>query len=201
MVEVKKRTRDKDIKKKAILEAAVEIFAEKGVEKTRIADIAKRANVAYGLVYHYYKNRDEILEKLFETHWGVFLFQVEKIKNEDLSLEEKLRKILSFLLSVYLENPAIIKLIIFEVARGSRLLLKDQIQRFRALHELIREIFNLAKKKSEIGPEQHPELLATMFTSSFEGVLTGMIMRVLEVNQSVFDATVDNFLKGVLINR
>ena len=43
-------------KRRAILHAAVRVFAEKGYHGCRIADVARAANVAYGLVYHYFRN-------------------------------------------------------------------------------------------------------------------------------------------------
>ena len=57
-------------KRELILDTAIRVFAEKGYPDTRISDIAKRAEIAYGLVYHYFKNKEEItLEefKMFAT--------------------------------------------------------------------------------------------------------------------------------------
>ena len=53
--------RDQD-RRKTILRAAVEVFARKGYHGCRIADVAKEAGVAYGLVYHYFRNKEELLQ-------------------------------------------------------------------------------------------------------------------------------------------
>ena len=63
-----------------LLEAATIVFARKGFHDTRIADIAREAGVAYGLVYHYFKNKDEILGSLFEGNWGLFLQSIDYIR-------------------------------------------------------------------------------------------------------------------------
>lgn len=47
--------------KDKILSAALRLFAEKGYHKTSIADIARNADVAKGLLYNYYKSKDELL--------------------------------------------------------------------------------------------------------------------------------------------
>src|SRR5262249_56762943 len=61
--------RDED-RRKTILRAAVEVFARKGYHGCRIADVAREAGVAYGLVYHYFKNKEELLQLVFETGRG-----------------------------------------------------------------------------------------------------------------------------------
>jgi AcrR family transcriptional regulator len=59
-------------RKKQILAAAVEVFAERGFHRTRVSDIAKRAGVAYGLIYHYFDSKDAVLNAVFEENWNVF---------------------------------------------------------------------------------------------------------------------------------
>jgi AcrR family transcriptional regulator len=55
-------------RKKAILEAATQLFAQKGFSSTPTADIAKRAGVAEGLIFHYFKTKEGILVNiLLET--------------------------------------------------------------------------------------------------------------------------------------
>ncbi len=63
-------------RRRAILRAAVEVFSKKGYHGCRIADVAKEASVAYGLVYHYFKNKDELLESVFESGWQAFVARV-----------------------------------------------------------------------------------------------------------------------------
>jgi len=60
-------------RKATILRAAVDIFASKGYHGCRIADVAKAAGVAYGLVYHYFDSKDEVLDTLFLERWDVML--------------------------------------------------------------------------------------------------------------------------------
>ena len=65
-----KATRDK---RRLILDAAVRVFARQGFHACRVADIADEAGVAYGLVYHYFASKDEILDTLFLERWNVML--------------------------------------------------------------------------------------------------------------------------------
>lgn len=53
-------------KRTLITEAAVEVFADKGFHQARISDIAKRAGVADGTIYLYFKNKEDLLLSIFE---------------------------------------------------------------------------------------------------------------------------------------
>src|SRR5262249_31477118 len=52
-------------KRRNILDAAVRVFARQGFHSTRVSDIADEAGVAYGLVYHYFDSKEEVLNELF----------------------------------------------------------------------------------------------------------------------------------------
>ena len=60
-------------KRRIILDAAVVAFATRGFHACRVSDIADEANVAYGLVYHYFRSKDEVLDTLFLERWNVLL--------------------------------------------------------------------------------------------------------------------------------
>lgn len=56
-----------------ILEAAIAVFAEKGFHHARIADIARKAGVADGTIYLYFRNKDDVLLSIFEEKMGMLL--------------------------------------------------------------------------------------------------------------------------------
>ncbi len=58
--------RIREEQKKHILEAAMSVFARKGLAATKMADIAAEANVSYGLVYHYFPNKEQIVAELLD---------------------------------------------------------------------------------------------------------------------------------------
>ena len=60
-------------KRRMILDAAVRVFARQGFHTCRVADIADEARVAYGLVYHYFSSKEQILDTLFLERWDVML--------------------------------------------------------------------------------------------------------------------------------
>jgi TetR/AcrR family fatty acid metabolism transcriptional regulator len=60
-------------KRGLITEAAVEVFAEKGFHQARISDIAKRAGIADGTIYLYFKNKEDLLLSVFEEKMDLLL--------------------------------------------------------------------------------------------------------------------------------
>ena len=54
--EIRKTSRDK------ILSVALELFAENGYRGASVAKIAEKANISKGLMYNYFKNKEELLE-------------------------------------------------------------------------------------------------------------------------------------------
>ena len=58
--------RRSDDKRQRILEAAVEVFARKGYFGARVSEIAKKAGVADGTIYLYFRNKEDILVSLFD---------------------------------------------------------------------------------------------------------------------------------------
>jgi TetR/AcrR family fatty acid metabolism transcriptional regulator len=53
-------------KRRAIREAATEVFAEKGFHQARVSDIARKACVADGTIYLYFRNKEDLLLNIFE---------------------------------------------------------------------------------------------------------------------------------------
>lgn len=75
MQDLTPRQRDKH---ERITAAAVEVFAEKGFHQARVADIARRAGVADGTIYLYFKNKEDILLSVFEEKMDLFLAGVSE---------------------------------------------------------------------------------------------------------------------------
>lgn len=76
---------DKRADKRALItEAAVEVFAEKGFHLARVSDIARRAGVADGTIYLYFKNKEDLLLTIFEEKMDLLLSRLtEELEGVD----------------------------------------------------------------------------------------------------------------------
>ena len=87
-------------RKSEILDAALELFVEKGYHETTILDIANAAELTKGGVYHYLKSKDEILYLLHDRFIDEGLRRLKKIESEPLPPKEKFLKLLKAHLNI-----------------------------------------------------------------------------------------------------
>ena len=78
-------------RRRQILQAAVRAFARKGYHACRVSDIAKEAGVAYGLVYHYYRSKETLLEAIFKETWGAMLATIRSVEQLDDDIKLQVR--------------------------------------------------------------------------------------------------------------
>ena len=95
------------------------VFARQGFHACRVSDIADEAGVAYGLVYHYFASKDEVLDTLFLERWNVMLELIREVDGEQMPVREKLEAIASFIVDSYQHDPDLMKVIIVEVTRAA----------------------------------------------------------------------------------
>ena len=106
-------------KRRMILDAAVRVFARQGFHHCRVSDVADEAGVAYGLVYHYFNSKEEILNTLFLERWQIMLDAIGEIDARDIPSRDKLRSVAGFIIDSYRHDPDLMKVIIVEVTRAA----------------------------------------------------------------------------------
>jgi len=87
-------------KRQRILDAAVAEIARHGYYQTTVAMIARRAGVADGTIYLYFKNKDELLFSIFDRAMGRFIRQGQAELPDEGGAEQKLRRIIQLHLSL-----------------------------------------------------------------------------------------------------
>lgn len=83
-------------KRQQIIDAAVEVFARTGFHGSRVADVAREAEVADGTIYNYFKSKDDILISIFEEKMGDMIEQAEAVISGLADPLEKLCRLASF---------------------------------------------------------------------------------------------------------
>ena len=173
-----RRNRDK---RTLILDAAIKVFARAGYHGARVSDIAREAGIAYGLVYHYFKNKDEILSTIFEEQWFGFLRAVEDIGHSEGILRDRLVSIAALVLNAYRVRPDWVKVLVFEIQRSSRFAQPGQIRAVTRLFDAMREILETAQKGGELRADVDPGVASTLFIGALELMITRMVLGIVEV--------------------
>ena len=82
-------------KRASILRAATRVFARNGYFNSKVADIARAADVADGTVYLYFKSKEEILHSIFDQNMAEAISAARKLLEKERDPREKLRRICS----------------------------------------------------------------------------------------------------------
>ena len=162
-------------KRRVILDAAVRVFARQGFHACRVSDIADEAGVAYGLVYHYFSSKEEILDTLFLERWDVMLAAIAEADASERSPRDKLHAIAGFIVDSYRHDPDLMKVIIVEVTRAANTFGRTHLAKIRDAYAQIAAIVARAQADGVFRPEITPEFAALAFYGSVEQVLSGWI--------------------------
>lgn len=162
-------------KRRVILEAAVRVFARQGFHTCRVSDIADEAGVAYGLVYHYFSSKEEILDTIFLERWDVMLAAIAEVDASPRTPREKLHAIAAFIVDSYRHDPDLMKVIVVEVTRAANTFGRTHLTKIREAYDQIAGIVARAQAAGVFREQIAPGFAALAFYGLIEQVLTGWI--------------------------
>lgn len=167
-------------KRRAILHAAVRVFAEKGYEGCRIADVARAAHVAYGLVYHYFRNKDELLESVFAEQWAILINAIRAVHEGPGTAADKVAGIYAFVFDVYKTAPAAVRVLILEVTRTTHALRAGSTREtFEQAVQLVADVVRQGQGSGELRRDLDPVIAATGILGALELAVSGMVVGLL----------------------
>jgi AcrR family transcriptional regulator len=165
------RTTDR---RRELLDAAARVFARKGFHASRVGDIAEEAGVAHGLLYHYFRSKDEVLETIFRETWTELVADTVRIEQSGVALREQLRRFARIYLGSWLMTPDLIRVLVREVARSPDV--GSRVDEIRGLFDALTRIIGAAKDRGEVRADCDPQLAAWVFYGALEEILTGWVL-------------------------
>jgi len=171
---VAQRTASAEDKRQLLLGAAVRVFAEKGYHAARVGDIAEEAGVAYGLLYHYFRSKDEVLETIFQTTWRNMLATVESIAEAGGPAGEQLRKVTEVILRTWRRDPDLVRVLVREVTRSSQL--PRQVDEIAAALRALQAVIERGQAAGELRADIDARLASVVWYGALEEVLTGWVL-------------------------
>ncbi|MBA2793272.1 MAG: TetR/AcrR family transcriptional regulator [Thermoleophilaceae bacterium] len=175
-------------KRRMILDAAITVFARQGFHHCRVSDVADEAGVAYGLVYHYFDSKEEILNELFLERWQIMLDAIAEIDaRQELPARDKLYLVASFIIDSYSNQPDLMKVIIVEVTRAANSFGRLHLAKIREAYEGIAGIVESARNDGSFKLTITSEFAAMCFYGAIEQVLTAWIFDLLPRTEEEFE--------------
>ncbi len=174
-------------KRRQILDAAIRVFARQGFHATRVSDIADEAGVAYGLVYHYFRSKDEVLNELFVERWSLLLSAIEETDRTGDAPRAKLAAVAAFIVDSYRHDPELMKVIIVEVTRAANSFGRTHLPEIRRAYQSIAKIVEDGQKAGAFRDDVAPMFASMSFYGAIEQLLSGWIFDVIPASDTDFD--------------
>ena len=175
-----------------IFEAAREVFQSKGLEGARMQEIADKADINKSMLHYYYRSKEKLFEKVYELSIIKLMPQVASLLNEDLPLDEKLRKFAKKYIELLKVNPDIPLFVIHEMNKNPSRLKKFV---FSEIGKRVQPFLNQIKEEREKGntvdlpPEQIFVNIMAMLVFPFLG--RPVIQVILDMDEESFSKFID----------
>ena len=150
------------------------VFARSGYHGARVGDIAAEAGVAHGLLYHYFSSKDEVLETVFRENFGELLARFRAVEAADEPAPEKLEGIAKILLRTWRNDPALVTVMVREVARSPQL--QAQVDEVREAFAIIQRVIEQGQADGTFRPDVDAQLASWIVYGGLEEVLTGWVL-------------------------
>ena len=97
-----------------ILEAAAQVFRQKGFHGASMSDIAAAVSLRKASLYHHVSSKQEILLELLERALELLLERISLITTQNISADEKLQRMIREYLQILVENIDLASVLLFE---------------------------------------------------------------------------------------
>lgn len=160
-----------------ILDAAVEVIAQNGYHASQVSKIAKRANVADGTIYLYFKNKEDILISVFRDKMGQFIDKIVKSIGEKRTSSEKLLTLIQMHYRQLSESPYLAIVTQLEL-RQSKPELRAEINKvLKSYLDVIDTIIDQGIKEKEFRDDLDPRLIRQMIFGTIDETVTTWVMK------------------------
>jgi AcrR family transcriptional regulator len=157
-----------------LLDAAVRVFARKGFRAARVGDIAEEAGVAHGLLYHYFRSKDEVLETIFRDTWQLLAVETERIEAAGVPLREQLWRFARIYLGSWLMTPELIGVLVREIARSPQV--GQRVDEIAGVFRSLERMVAAARERGEVRADCNATFAAWAVYGALEEILTGWVL-------------------------
>jgi TetR/AcrR family transcriptional regulator, fatty acid metabolism regulator protein len=174
-------------RRRQILDAAIRVFARQGFHACRVSDIAREAGVAYGLVYHYFNSKDQVLNELFAERWSLLLAAIDEVDSRPIPPREKLDAVAAFIIDSYRHDPELMKVIIVEVTRAANSFGRTHLPEISQAYDLIAKIVRDAQAAGDFRDDVDPTFASMWFYGAIEQLLSGWVFELIPGGEEDFE--------------
>ena len=139
-----------------ILKAAVRVFARYGYFNSKVAQIAREANVADGTIYLYFKNKEDILLSLFEDRMDGIIGDLRGSIGDETDPFRRLTKFISLHFDLIRKDPDLVSVITVELRQSAKFMKEYRNDKFREYLDIVEDIVNDGKSSGVVRQDVSP---------------------------------------------
>ncbi len=171
------RRLSREDKRKRIVNASVEVFAEKGFFGARVSEIAEAAGVADGTIYLYFKSKDEILISLFEEKMGEIIKRLQGMLADLEDPEVKMRRYIVEHLKMVAEQPSLMQVLTIELRQSARFIKEYTPKGFAKYLAVVGNILEDGQKKGVFRADLDPAVFRRALFGAIDEISLEWILR------------------------
>jgi TetR/AcrR family fatty acid metabolism transcriptional regulator len=184
-------------KSQRILDAATRVFARKGYFAARVSDIAKKAGVADGTIYLYFRNKEDILVRLFDEVMSQHVSQAREAVRALPSAPERLRTIAERHLAVLGENRDLAGVFQVELRQSTHFMERFTGSWLRDYFDLLHEVIDEGQRDGTLRADVDRRLAAKVLFGALDEMVTSWLLSDRRYAlQDMAAPVVDLFLRG-----
>jgi len=151
--------RSQSDKYQKIIQAATHVFASKGFYNSKVADVAREADVADGTIYLYFKNKDDLLISIFEESMDTFINTVKERLKGQTDPVEKFKLFIEHHLQLVQENQDVAQVLQIELRQSSKFMKEYAATKFKDYLDIISSILEEGQKANVFLKEINPSVV------------------------------------------
>jgi TetR/AcrR family transcriptional regulator, fatty acid metabolism regulator protein len=190
-------------KKQMIIKSAITVFARMGYHNSRVSDISKEAQIAYGLFYHYFPSKDDILITIFQNAWRFYVEGIDAIDKKYEDPLEKLKVFVKFSFENYERNPDLFKVLIFDLSRMDKFYEPENQRLYNRYFDKISKIISNGQSKGVFNKNMNPYMVSCMILGSIDMIIRQYVynynskqtaIKISKVSEQVFKSIINGIV-------
>jgi TetR/AcrR family transcriptional regulator, fatty acid metabolism regulator protein len=175
----------------------VRVFARKGFHASRVGDIAVEAGVAHGLLYHYFKSKDQVLEAVFHENWSILIARIASVEETDEPAADQIRHIAAIVLRTWLHLPDVVRVVIQEFGRSQEL--AERVGELTLPIDALERVIARGIERGEFRKDVDPAFAATVVYGSIDELLTAWVLERLPSDEEAVARAEQTLIEVILL--
>jgi len=156
----------------AIIDAALEAFAEYGYHNCQVAKIARQAGIADGTIYLYFANKEDVLVSVYREKMSEFITQLKVLLQSHTSALEKLSVLVNFHLNHLGKNPSLANFIQIQLRQSDASIRSGIAEPLKQYYQLIETLVEEGKQQGIFNPQIKTKLAREVIFGSMDEVVS-----------------------------